>query len=44
MELHVAARDREQARARVVAELRELVVGVTHPATVAVYSLDDELL
>jgi hypothetical protein len=44
MELHVAAANRAQARARVVAKLRGLVVGVTHPPLVQVFELDDELL
>jgi hypothetical protein len=44
MELHVAARDREQARRRIIAELRDLVAGVHHPPTVAVFTLEDELL
>jgi hypothetical protein len=44
MELYIAAANRGQARERAVSELRELVVGVTHPPVLQVYDLDDELL
>jgi hypothetical protein len=44
MELFIAATNRKQARERATSELRELVVGVTHPPVLQVFDLDDELL